>query len=580
MYSEYVFDGHEAAPRFWGPIPLNMKEAVTISRPLIKVYRTNHQPIFSQERFSQFCKTLRNIHREHQKLTPNVKKNLELLEEQTAVVEAGHQPALFGGPAFVINKLATIARLATLQNTVPIMFVGDYDHEQKELTVIHLPSPGPRGLTFSMPVPREFKQSPMHVLPLPPQTWFNQALTKIVSTYHELVAGLPKNQKSQYEDRIQTLTTILESTFIQASTISEWSLLLWMRIINLTKDSGILFQVFSNPSLRQLMLPAFEYLMNSKIRSRLIQALNHSGSQLEEFGYTPGIGFRAEDYVPFHLECPTKGCNRTRLDPTLAHSAINGKVEISVLCPKCKTDHSILIKEKSPDLSPWVKFLSPRVDTRAFLVQSYTPVILHVGGAGETDYHAQVSPALEAIQSISPIFFRYSRLYYGNPWTRRQAQKLSNEKLSSLQPSELHCHTSAIATGYNEDNPGVTRSLFAASGEYILETAAQLISDESRLEKERMDTIIQQRETADPTSKKELQLRVGVLTRRRQLVQTYLSQMFGRYSPERLGQETSFAWVDSAISLDPNELFNRLSAHYQPLTPPSATHYLFDEPIE
>ncbi len=56
--------------------------------------------------------------------------------------------------------------------------------------------------------------------------------------------------------------------------------------------------------------------------------------------------------------------------------------------------------------------------------------------------------------------------------------------------------------------------------------------------------------------------------------------MFGRYSPERLGQESSFAWIDSAISLGPNELFNRLSVHYQPLTPPASTHYLFDEPNE
>lgn len=580
MYSEYVFDGHEVAPRFWGPIPLNMKEAVNISRPLIKGYRTNQQPVFSQERFSKFCDALRNIHREYQRLTPRVKKNLDLLEEQIAVVEAGHQPALFGGPGFVINKLATIARLASLQKTVPIMFVGDHDHEQKELTVIHLPSPGPRGITFSMPIPHEYKQSPMHVLPLPPQTWFSQALMKISSTYHELVAGLPKEQKSQYANRIQTLTSILESTFTQASTISEWSLLLWMQIINMSHDSGILFQVFSNSSIRQLMLPAFEYLLKSPTRSRLIQALNHSGSQLKEFGYTPSIGVRDEDFVPFHLECPTKGCNRTRLDPTFTHPSINGKVEISARCPKCRTYHSILIKEKSPDLSPWADLLSPRVDTRAFLVQSYTPVILHVGGAGETDYHAQVSPALEAIQSISPIFFRYTRLYYGNPWTRRQAQKLLSENLTSLQPSELHCHTSAIATGYNEDNPGVTRSLFAASGEYILETAAQLITDESQLEKERMDTISQQREATDPTSKEELQSKVGILTRRRQLVQTYLSQMFGRYSPERLGQESSFAWIDNAISLGPNELFNRLSAHYQPLTPPAATHYLFDEPNE
>ncbi len=581
MYSEYVFDVNEVAPRYWGPIPRNMKEAVAISRPLIKGYRTNQQPLFSQERFGKFCDALRNIHREYQRLTSKVKKNLDLLRKQTAAVEAGHQPALFGGPGFVINKIATIARLATLQNTVPIMFVGDHDHEQKELTVIHLPSPGPRGITFSMPVPREYKHSPMHVIPLPPQTWFGNALTKISSTYHELVAGLPKEQKSQYENRIQTLTRILESTFTQARTISEWSLLLWMQIVNLSQDSGILFQVFSNSSIRQLMLPAFEYLLKSPIRSRLIQALNHSGSQLEEFGYTPSIGVRTEDYVPFHLECPTKGCHRTRLDPTLTHPATNGKVEITARCPKCRTDHSILIKEENPDLSPWADFLSPRVDTRAFLVQSYTPVILHVGGAGETDYHAQVYPALEAIQSISPIFFRYNRLYYGNPWTRRRAQKLSSENLSSLQPSsELHCHNSAITTGYIEDNSGVTRSLFAASGEYILETAAQLISNESRLEKERMDTIIRQREATDPITKEELQSKVGLLTRRRQLVQTYLSQMFGRYSPERLGQESSFAWIDSAISLGPNELFDRLSAHYQLLTPPSATHYLFDEPIE
>jgi hypothetical protein len=201
-----------------------------------------------------------------------------------------------------------------------------------------------------------------------------------------------------------------------------------------------------------------------------------------------------------------------------------------------------------------------------------------VGGAGETDYHAQVSPALEAIHSVSPIFFRYSRLYYGNPWTRRQAAKLVNENFNPLQLNRLQDFASAIRTGYEENNPGVTRSLFAATGEYILETASQLISEESRLEKERMDYIIKQRETTDATFKREYQSKVGVLTRQRQLVQIYLSQMYGRYSPERLGQESSFAWIDAAISLDPDDLFTKLFTHYHPLTPPSATYYLFDEP--
>ncbi|MFX1492313.1 MAG: bacillithiol biosynthesis BshC [Promethearchaeota archaeon] len=577
LYSEYVFNGNKKALKFWGPIPHNMKEAVTLSKSIIKAYREKHQPLFTPERFNDLLKAIQAFHQKHKALTPNVKQNIALLEEQYGVVEAGHQPALLGGPGFVINKLAAIARLAAFQNTAPIMFVGDHDHEQKELTVIHLPSPGPRGLIFTYRVPHEYQLSPLHVLPLPRLTWLKQVVEKITSTYHEMVAGSGKEKKGNYETRIERLRQLLVKTYNQANTFSEWTVLIWIQIINMSQDVGILFQIFSDQRIRDLMLPAFEYLLASSNRTHLIQALNQSATQLENLGYQPGIGIRTDNYVPFHLECPTQGCHRTRLDPHLTNNTTNSTIEVSADCPKCNTTHSLELKASSPDLSAWRDYLSPRVDTRAFLVQSYTPVILHCGGAGETDYHAQVSPALNAIKSVVPIFFRYTRLYYGNPWTHRQSQKLSLENLNPLDISELQCYSSAILTGYKEENMGVIQSLFAASNEHITKTAAHLIQVESQIEKKRMDTIILQRDASEPTIKKELQAEIGVLTRRRQLIQTYLSQMFGRYSPERFGQEVSFAWIDFALSLSPEHLFSRLSSHYQPLTPSAATFYLSEK---
>jgi uncharacterized protein YllA (UPF0747 family) len=571
-----VFDGNDEALRFWGPIPRNIKEAISQSTPLIDAY-PRQQPLYSQDRLQKLSQAIRGTHQQFGMVTPKVKENLAQLEERGAVIEAGHQPALFGGPGFVINKMAAITKIAAFQQTTPMMFVGDHDHEQNELTVVHLPSPGYRGLTFSLPIPSSYKMSPMHIIPKPSRTWLKQVNEKITATYHELVAGSAKKNQDLYEKRADDLRKILEATYDRAKTISEWTTHLWLQIVNLPKDSGVLFQVFSNPAIRELMLPAFEYLLAEPNRQSLIYALNESATRLEELGYEPGIGKRTEDYVPFHLECPTKGCNRTRLDPTITSGSSQRDTVLTVTCPKCRTRHTIETKASAPDLSEWQYFLSPRVDTRAFLVQSFTPVILHIGGAGETSYYAQVAPVLHANKSIVPIFYRYTRLYYENPWTNRTAQRLRRENLKPLNLEELQCFKSAIQNGYREENLGVVQSLFAASQEHITETFEKLVRAESQIERERKDLITHQRKETDASKRKESQAQIGILTRRRQVVQTYLSQMFGRFSAERLGQEVSYIWFDAAMSLGPEQHFTRLLSHYQPFTPPAATFFLDKE---
>lgn len=577
LYTAYVFDQEPVNHQFWGPIPRTAAEAVQFSQPIARSYSKGQTPLFTEDRVETLLQAITGLHIEHGMMTSKVKAMLKKLTQNLAVVEAGHQPAVLGGPGFVINKMAAISRLAALQNAVPVMFVGDHDHEQKELTVAHLPSPGPRGLTFSLQIPREYRNSPLHALPLPPKKWLEKVCKRIESTYHELVASQPKQDRMLYAQKVESILDLLSQTFAQASNLADWTLRLWMRITNFNQDCVILFQAFSQPKIRTLMLPAFEYLLKKSNRHRFVAAINQAAQQLQSIGYQPGIGHRSDDFVPFLLECPTNGCHRTRLEPTLKENPSTTSVQLTAFCPKCKENHILEVSESKPDLIPWQDYLSPRVDTRAFLVQTFTPVTLHVGGAGETSYHAQVSPALAAVKCVVPVFFRYTRLFYGNPWTRKLADKLQKEKLEPLLPVKLWTYQSAVETNGCEKNAGVVRSLYAACSEYIRDTYDKLLDVEARIEQERETLIAEQRGTTDPTSRSQLQAQVGFLTRRRQLLQAYLSQMFGRYSQERFGQEVSFTWIDLGISFGVDQLSAKLSNHYRPFTPAAATFYIHDK---
>ena len=103
-----------------------------------------------------------------------------------------------------------------------------------------------------------------------------------------------------------------------------------------------------------------------------------------------------------------------------------------------------------------------------------------------------------------------------------------------------------------------------------------MIQTETTLDQARKEAIAQQRNTSDVDARKELQTKIGQMTRTRQLLQTYLSQMFGRYAPERFGQEVSFAWVDMGVSVGGQFLFKELTSNYVGFTPAAASFLLHD----
>jgi uncharacterized protein YllA (UPF0747 family) len=575
LYSDYVFKRTTTAPQFWGPIPNHVEEALNFAHTLISKYQQNSPPIYTSERYTSLLKILREIHQKRGHLTDQVKAQLERIETTAAVIEAGHQPAILGGPGFIINKIATIAQLAKYQNLIPLMFVGEHDHEQKELTVSHLPSPGQKGLTFSQLITSPYRQSPLHVIPKPPKKWLQEVIQKIQSTYHEQIASVPKNQRSSYDERVEITTTLIQSTYDKASSLSDWALRIWMHIANGFGKSGVLFQRFAHPSIRLLMLPAFEHLLTRKIRVPFIEAINQVAEQLQNLGYEPGIGFRDHSYVPFLLECPTKGCNRTRLEPTLNQRNGTTTITITATCHKCKETHILEVLETKPDLSSWKTYLSPRVDTREFLVRSYTPVILHVGGPGEASYYAQVSSALRTISIFTPVFYRYTRMFYQNPWSEKTATKLQRIQFPTIDQNKIKQIHSKVQENIQKQDAKAIKTLYASCADHLQATFSQLVKEEQQIEAKRSDLIEKLQLAEGDSDRKPLQKQIGQLTRTRNLIQVYLSQMFGRYAPERYGQEVSFTWIDMAISLDPHQIFRRLASQYSPFTPPAATYYLW-----
>ncbi len=574
LYTDHVFKRTTIVPHFWGPIPNYMEEALTIAHSRFVKYQQSAPPIYTSDRYNSLQKIIREIHQIRGYLTDQVKVQLERMESTPAIIEAGHQPAILGGPGFIINKIATITQFAKHQNSVPLMFVGEHDHEQKELTVSHLPSPGHKGLTFSLPVPASYRQSPLHIMPKPPKKWLQKVIQKIQSTYHELTAGVPKTQHSVYDERVEIIKSLIQRTFEKASGLSDWTLRIWMQIANGFGKAGVLFQRFAHPSIRRLMLPTFEYLLTRKIRMPFIETINQVATQLQSLGYEPGIGPRDHSYVPFLLECPTNGCNRTRLEPTLSKRKGSSTITITATCPKCKETHTLEVQETKPDLSSWETFLSPRVDTRGFLVQSYTPVILHVGGPGEASYYAQVSPALKAIAIFTPVFYRYTRIFYQNPWSEKTASKLQKAQLPTVDFEKMRQIHTSIQENIQKLDSEKIRSLYASYANHLQNTFSQLLNKEQQIETKRLDLIKQLQKTGVDFDRKSLQEQIGYLTRTRNLIQIYLTQMFGRYASERYGQEVSFTWIDMAISLDPYQLFNRLANQYSPFTPPAATYLL------
>ncbi|UCG03736.1 MAG: bacillithiol biosynthesis BshC, partial [Candidatus Heimdallarchaeota archaeon] len=508
--------GHpsELSKDLWGEIP-------TSFRTLRKITKHQTETLDFTE-FSENIEVLRHLvterHRKMGTLTEQVRDALNHLDQ--GFLDVGHQPLLFGGPLFLINKISLAEWVGNLLNVGAFFFIGDHDSIQNELTIARFPQANSQtGLVItpsSWGVP---EGTPMHKVPVPKAAWFQEIKPKIQDNLRSLM----KSAKIRLEYRqllLERFYSWFDLIYDQATTVedfSTWTQKIWSQLFNIRNNLGIFLGPTSEKRYRQLILPAFEFLLTENNRYRYVEALNSVYDILVSKNIQPGLPHREEDYVPFFLECLT--CKtKTRVELKVeTPGTIKGK------CPICTEEFSFSYDTNHPDLSEIGDDITPRSDTRAVVNNITFPLLVHIGGAGETQYYSTVIPAMKRLKVSPPVLIRSNRIYYNTPWAEKSARDNDNPML-----------TNEVYSIFNEFNTGIeTESVRAA-----LEKMRNLI--QSKYEKEITQLNKQQAELITQPQNHNL---------RKQIKRTeiMLSHNFGRYVSGKDAQEVTWNWLDLAV---------------------------------
>lgn len=508
--------GHpnELSQSLWGEIPTSfkmMKKAIVKRRNLINL-----------EEFDENIETFRLLiidrHRKLGTLTVHVKDALNQLNK--GFLDVGHQPLLFGGPLFLINKISLTEWLGKTLEISPYFFIGDHDSIQNELTISRFPqansSTGLEITPESWGVP---PGTPIHKVPLPKQTWLLEVKQKIHDNLRQLMkyAKIRVEYRQLFLERFYSWFDLIYDNTISTENFSLWTQKIWSQLFNLRSNMRLFLGPESDLQYRKLVLPAFEFLLTEANRLRYIETLNTIRDSIVSQNLTPGLPYREDEYVPFFLEC-LKCTYTTRIElKILRPGVLDGK------CPVCSEKFSFSYNEKHPDLSEIKYNISPRSDSRA-VINNYTlPLLAHIGGAGETQYYSAVIPAMKRLGINPPILVRSNRLHYNTPWGEKSAQTRQNPILSR----EVY----NIFDGYNKSTDVQT---IQSSLENMRIYLNKKYEDEvTQLNKQQKEL------EANPRN---IQLRKDIKT-----IQLTLSHNFGMYTPGKNASELSWNWLDLAV---------------------------------
>lgn len=566
LYTGYIERGtnKSLSEELWGRIPATMSEAYRLLRNNKDSYRSVPEEI----------EDLKKLMKSHLKklgvLTSKVSENVDKLDQ--GVIETGQQPYALGGSSLILNKIAYIKSLSGLghEGYIPLFFVADYDSVQAELLNTRVPSPSARGVLISYPMGPEYENSPIYKLPNPPENWFKQTIEKLKSNYRGLMRNAEPYLKERTIQNLEYSLSILKSTYHSSENVSDWATKIIGTLVNIEADLGVAILPFSIPSSRTIFQSGYELLLSEPNRTKFVKASNKAVELVKSSGHNAGIGLREDEYVPFFLECSTSGCHKTRIELKYRHETGFSSASVLGRCNKCGVTYEFSFNPRKPDLSDIIETLSPRVDSRQIIVDSTIPILAHVGGPGETNYYSEVVPAARALDLPFPTYLRYTRLFYNTPWNEVYAQGLREIGYPTLLDENLFEALSTWVESRNEGNEENLRKAHIEIRNVIEETDEKL---RGRLENLRSDIESIKRRLRDPENRSTLINEMRKKQSLTQEIETYLSSALGRFSPERFGQEVSWAWLDVAVVAGVQDLMGVFLRQYNENTPNSSMFF-------
>jgi len=548
IYQDFIWSGENSdlAKRLYNSPLISLDALVDRAPALLDSYKNTlwHIP----ERTTILKKFLHKTNKELGILTPKVRESIDALSE--GAVESAHQTVVMGGPAFILNKAITTVRVASLSSDkgvplTPFFCVADYDIVQPELTHIRTPIMGSGGNLISIPVPEGYEHSPVSVLPLPGNDWLNQVEEDLRSSYRPIFKVLEGSSRLLFEERLEQALSTIRLAFLNSDTLGEWSQRIMGHLFNVIGNLGIPLLTASQKEIRELLVEGMEFMLARENRDRFLRTHEEVTDLIAESGYSSGSRQRRSDYVPFFYECPEVGCYNSRTE--LHYEDRGSTALLKGKCPSCSETIEIETAADSPFLGEIALLMSPRVDTRQIVIDTIIPTVAHVGGPGEAAYYAQIIPSANAMSIPFPLFIRYPRIYFNTPWNENLAKTLEEEGLEVLHRKDMFSTMGKVARFRKKQR-------FDEMNEKLNELSKLILNSHSNLNGALEDITGK----AAAISGKELEkLQLLKLD-----VERYLSWTFGQYTENKLGQESSWSWIEWAINSGFSDLFGPYERAY------------------
>ncbi len=532
-------------------IPHSMKNAIDLTK---RNFGKNLSFQNDGDLKEKLGKIFEDTTRKYDFFTEKAKNHLEIFYQNGLGIEVAHQPKFLGGERFVYNKLSCGAMFAQQEeNLFPFFYNADYDKVHTELIKTHFPLYNSKsGFSSSISSSQEIEYGGARIkdLPLPTEEEINNYLKDIKEKYLFSIKSIvdDKWQQKLIEERFETTSHFIKSNWAKSIEYPDLFLNIIGNFSNIVYDQGFLFLSASDPNYRQLLILQYEFLL--KNQEKYYHNYNTIRNKFLELGINPPLREIKSSLVPFFYECQTPNCFHQRIQ--LHYETRGSNILMKGICSKCKNPIEFEADNNHPDLSDIGLNLTPRVESRQNLVSSTLPIGIHVAGTGEARYYTMGIPIFKNInpEVILPVIYFYNKSTMNTVITRKLEQQLIDLQIPGFLDNlkNLMKNTgkfNKLCKKQQNENEFANRKGKAI--ELLKQVKIYLI---------KLEETCTQYIKENPNSSNS------------KIVSYYLSNMFGKISKEKYGQEAVFNWIDLSIKNGLTHLLDDYKRIYKPWLPP------------
>jgi hypothetical protein len=264
-------------------------------------------------------------------------------------------------------------------------------------------------------------------------------------------------------------------------------------------------------------------------------------------------------------------CRRIRVELKYARNEGSTTADLHGKCPICEEEYSFSINAENPDVSEIIDWITPRVDSRQVITDSVFPIVGHIGGPGETSYYAEVIPAARKVGLPFPLFLRYSRAFYNTPWNELESSGIKKAGYPIISSEAVFNTLSEWVVARNTGDDEGLRKAHKSIEDSITSTYSRLV-EQLKNHENAVAEIKQQ--LRNPGDRRPLIEAMKKKQGEAQIIDHYLSCCFGRFSPEKFGQEVNWMWIDLAAATGVKDVMGAYLRMYNRYTPNSSMYYI------